>query len=207
MPERQPLSETTGNWRLYAKVSNVEVIARRYFVMNAFDGALTTLGVVIGAYLAGRLDPTVIILAGMSGAIAMAISGFSGAYLTETAERSRKLKRLERAMLNPMDDTVQGQAARFATTITALVDAISPLLASLCILIPFVLAEYGLVQVFLAFYLSIVITLVLLLLLGAYLAYISDESVLKYGSRMLFVGMVTAFACILLALILGGGGI
>jgi len=205
MPESKPRSETRGNWRLYAKVSNVEPIARRYFVISAFDGALTTLGVTIGAYLAGRLDPTVIILAGMSGAMAMTISGFSGAYLTETAERSRKLKRLERAMLNSMDDTVQWEAARFATAVTAIVDAISPLLASLCVLLPFALAEYGVVPISLAFYLSIVITLVLLLLLGAYLAYISDESVLRYGSRMLVVGMATAFACILLALLLGGG--
>ena len=36
----------------YIKISNVGEISRRYFVMNAFDGALTMLGVIIGAHIA-----------------------------------------------------------------------------------------------------------------------------------------------------------
>jgi hypothetical protein len=37
-------------WKRYYKVSETGDITHRYFVMNAFDGVLTMLGVVIGAY-------------------------------------------------------------------------------------------------------------------------------------------------------------
>ena len=43
-------------WKNYSKISGVGAITRRYFVMNAFDGALTMLGVVIGAYISGVIN-------------------------------------------------------------------------------------------------------------------------------------------------------
>jgi len=44
------IKKTLNRWKRYHRVSGVSSITRRYFVMNAFDGALTMLGVVIGAY-------------------------------------------------------------------------------------------------------------------------------------------------------------
>ena len=38
--------------RRYIRISGVAPISRRYFIMNAFDGATTVLGIVIGAYAA-----------------------------------------------------------------------------------------------------------------------------------------------------------
>jgi len=34
----------------YINISGITPISRRYFIMNAFDGATTILGIVIGAY-------------------------------------------------------------------------------------------------------------------------------------------------------------
>jgi len=39
--------------RDYSDITNVGPIVRRYFVIGAFDGALTILGVIIGAYAGG----------------------------------------------------------------------------------------------------------------------------------------------------------
>ncbi|MEW5936424.1 MAG: VIT1/CCC1 transporter family protein [Candidatus Thermoplasmatota archaeon] len=205
MSNSSRLGESLRRWRLYAEVSEVGEIARRYFVMNAFDGALTTLGVVIGAYIAGRLDPLIIILAGLSGAIAMSISGFSGAYLTEAAERGRELKELERALLKPLKDTVQSRATHFATFLTAIVDALSPFLSSLLVLAPFIAAEVLPIPPDVAFYASITMTLIVMVILGSYLARISGQGVLRYGAKMLAVGVITAALCILVAVLLGGG--
>jgi hypothetical protein len=36
----------------YINISGITPISRRYFIMNAFDGATTILGIVIGAYVA-----------------------------------------------------------------------------------------------------------------------------------------------------------
>lgn len=67
-----------------------------------FWRCLTMLGVVIGAYVAKILLPIIIIIAALSGSIAMGISGMSGAYMTEKAERTKELKELERAMVTDL---------------------------------------------------------------------------------------------------------
>ena len=60
--------KTLKRWKKYSEISGVGAISRRYFVMNAFDGALTMLGVVIGAAVSGSLqNSAVIISAGITG--------------------------------------------------------------------------------------------------------------------------------------------
>jgi len=177
--------------RRYIRVSGVWEIARRYFVMNAFDGALTMLGVVVGAYIGGVNDPRFILSAGLAGSIALGVSGISGAYLAEKAERTLKLGKLEEAMLTDLEDTLHGHASRFAPVFTALVNGISPALAAFIILTPFLFASYGMFDMASAFYYSVGITFLLLFALGAYLGKISRQSIVGYGARMIVVGGLT----------------
>ena len=37
--------------RRYIKISGIAPIGRKYFIMNAFDGATTILGIGVGAYV------------------------------------------------------------------------------------------------------------------------------------------------------------
>jgi predicted membrane protein (TIGR00267 family) len=203
MEENATPKKLLARWRLYWAVGECGSVARRYFVMNAFDGALTMLGVVIGSYISGVPDSQFIIAAGLAGALAMGISGVSGAYMTESAERRKRLKELERAMLKPMHDTIHEEAQTFATTVVAIIDGISPAIASICVISPFFLEEAGLIAPELAFFASLTLTLLVLVGLGAYLAKISDESALKYGARMLLVGLLTAGLCIVISLAFG----
>ena len=55
----------------------------------------------------------------LPGSVAMGISGISGAYLAERAERKRDLKKLEMAMLKNLDDTHYARATEFASVIVA----------------------------------------------------------------------------------------
>ena len=82
-------------FRVYLHVTKASGIARRYFVMNGFDGAMTVFGIVLGSWIAGVSKPNIIILAGLGACLAMGISGFSGAYMAEKAERERHLKEME----------------------------------------------------------------------------------------------------------------
>ena len=191
-------------WKRYYKISDVGQISRRYFVMNAFDGALTMLGVVIGAYVAKILLPITIITAALSGSIAMGISGVSGAYMTEKAERTKELKELERAMVTNLKNGVHYKSSQFATVFAALVDGLSPALAAMFVVSPFFLASAQIISAQNAFVACIILTLVLLTILGIYLAKISDESMIRYGIQMLVVGMVTAFLCVMTSILLGG---
>jgi hypothetical protein len=70
-------------------------IARRYLAMNAFDGALTMLGLIFGGLITMQTaNPEVVfdalLLAAVGTSVAMAVSGFSGSYLAESAERDRE---------------------------------------------------------------------------------------------------------------------
>jgi predicted membrane protein (TIGR00267 family) len=204
MPKKK-IKSLLNRWKKYSEISDVGLISRRYFVMNAFDGALTMLGVVIGAYFSGFLRPITIISAGIAGSIAMGSSGLAGAYMTEKAERVKKIKSMENAMLTEIKDGIHRKSNRFATIYASVVDGVTPALAAMAVISPFFVVNFGLISSETAFWLSIVVTLVVLLLLGFYLARISDENMLKYGVQMLVVGLVTAFICFIVALLIGGG--
>lgn len=185
---------------VYLRVTKAHRILRRYFAMNAFDGSMTSLGVVIGAYISHISDPRAVIGVIIVSGIAMAISGFSGTYLTENAERSSSLDELEDAMLVNLDDTIYGQASRFVSIFAAIVDGSAPFIASIPSVVPFFLALYGLIGVGPAFYASIGASLVTLFMLGVFLGRVSRGNVLYSGVKMVVAGVAVA----LLALLLNG---
>lgn len=202
---KKKIKKTINKWKKYSEISGVGAITRRYFVMNAFDGALTMLGVVIGAAVAGYLEnSSVIISAGIAGSIAMGASGMSGAYMTEKAERTKKIKDLEKAMLTDMSNGIHGKSHRFAAVFAAIVDGVSPALAAMIVISPFFISNFGLITAEVAFFSTIGLTLIVLSLLGVYLARISDESMIKYGLQMLLVGIITAALCVATSILLGG---
>ncbi|MGQ4834028.1 MAG: VIT1/CCC1 transporter family protein [Candidatus Asgardarchaeia archaeon] len=199
--KRKRVEEKTSFFKkikMYIEISGVSEIGRRYFVMNAFDGALTMLGIIIGAAMAGNIDPRIIISAGIGGSVAMGVSGFTGAYITERAERLLKLRELEESLGSEIEDTIIEEASSFASIIAALIDGISPALAALVSIIPYVLSSYGLIAVSIAFYSSIAVNLGLLFVLGMFLGRLSKENSLVYAGIMVLVGIVTALLTIFL---------
>ncbi len=182
----------------YLEVSRAHEIARRLFVMNAFDGTLTIMGVVIGAHFSGVTDPRVVIVAGIGGSVAMGISGISGAYLTERAERKRDLKKLETAMLQRMDGTQFARASEFASFVIAFVDGISPAISAAILVIPFLFVPT--IGMDTAFYTSLSLGLAVLFVLGVFLARISDEKPIFSGIQMIIIGIITIIIVSLLAI-------
>ena len=181
----------------YFQITGAQKIIRRYFAMNAFDGAMTSLGVVIGAYLSHINDPRSVIGVIITSGIAMMVSGFSGTYMTESAERSHSLNELEDAMLVNLDDTVYGRAGRFISVFAALVDGSAPFMASIPSVVPFLLVP-GLIDVATAFVVSIGASLFTLFLLGVYLGRISGENILYSGLKMVVSGAAVAIIALLL---------
>ena len=181
----------------YFQVTGAKKIIRRYFAMNAFDGAMTSLGVVIGAYLSQILDPRSVIGVIITSGIAMMVSGFSGTYMTERAERSHSLNELEDAMLVNLDDTVYGRASRFISVFAALVDGSAPFIASIPSVVPFLLVP-GLIDVATAFIAAIGASLFTLFILGVYLGRISGENILYSGLKMVVSGAAVAIIALLL---------
>jgi predicted membrane protein (TIGR00267 family) len=179
------------------EVTQSKEILRRYFAMNAFDGAMTSLGVVIGAYIAVVEDPLDVLNIIILGAIAMAVSGFAGTYMVETAECKNKLNELEES--SPSEAPAYRKAARFVSAFAAVVDGSAPFLASIPCLIPFALAHYTVIGIYPAYYIAVGGALATLFSIGAFLGKVSDSNTLYSGLKMVVAGLIVA----LIALILG----
>lgn len=184
--------------REYSDIANIGEIARRYFAMNAFDGVLTIIGVLMGSYTARVHDTRIVIVTGFSTCIAMGISGLWGAYLTESAERKRDLDDLENHILTDLSNTKIGRASRVAVIVVAVVDGLAPFLAALVVLLPFFFSGL-LADVVFSYYASLGMALVVLFALGAFLGKVSKENLIISGVKMIGAGLVS----ILLSYFLG----
>ncbi len=186
-------------------------IARRYLAMNAFDGALTMLGLILGGLITinpahvaeASLQFNAILLAAAGTSIAMAISGFSGSYLTESAERDREVDELGKAMLADMSDTLYAKATRTTSLVVALVDGASPAIAAFLIIIPLFFVPGGYLGYQTAFYIAIAICMALLFALGLFLGAVSKKNMWAYGAKTLFAGILTAFLMFIISYLTG----
>jgi predicted membrane protein (TIGR00267 family) len=186
-------------------------IARRYLAMNAFDGALTMLGLILGGLLTinpaheveAALQFNAILLAAAGTSIAMAISGFSGSYLTESAERDREVDELGKAMLSDMTDTMYAKATRTTSLVVAIVDGASPAIAAFIIIIPLFFVPGGVLGYQMAFYIAIVICMALLFALGLFLGAVSKQNMWSYGAKTLFAGILTAILMFIISYFTG----
>ena len=193
------LKHTLQQFREYDDIAEIGNIARRYFVMNAFDGTLTIIGVLTGSYVARVESASTVISTGLATSIAMGISGLWGAYFTEAAERKRDLDELENHTLTDLSETRIGRASRVAGVIVAVVDGLAPFLSALVALLPFFFSA-SLGGIYLSYYLSLGIALLSLFGLGAFLGMVSRENIVLWGLRMIGAGLLS----IVLGYVLGG---
>jgi predicted membrane protein (TIGR00267 family) len=184
------LNSLLERFRQFDRLVKFSEIARRYFAMNAFDGILTIIGVLMGNMTAGVDDARVVAITGMSTCVAMGVSGLWGAYLTESAERGRELDELSRVTLKDMSNTRVGRASKKAVVAVAIVDGLSPFLGALIVLIPFFIAGW-LPSIRVAYYTSIGMALLALFGLGVFLGVISRGRLIVSGIRTVTAGLIS----------------
>src|SRR5256712_9305337 len=177
-------------WRELDEVTDLGPIVRRYFVIGAFDGALTILGIVTGAAaltVGGRPGNTGFVLAvSASASIALAVSSVVGAYEAERVEKKLHRHSIERAMLVELSQEHR-TAFRTAALVSAFVHGIAPIIAALIPVVPFLLAGF-----WTAGMASILLTLAFLFALGAYLGSLIRERIVITGLRFVATGLGTA---------------
>jgi predicted membrane protein (TIGR00267 family) len=192
-----PVRRLIKKFEGYNQFVNIGEIARRYFAMNAFDGVLTIIGVLMGNFAAGVEQARIVVTTGLATCVAMGISGLWGAYLTEAAERRRELLELEEYTLSELEDTRIGEASRAAVLIVAVVDGLSPFLAALIVLIPFFVPQLF-PSMDVTYVTAIALALVTLFGLGAFLGRISRRNILVYGFRTVIAGIISIVISLLL---------
>ena len=189
------------NLKAYDNLVGIGEIARRYFAMNAFDGVLTMIGVFMGNLAAGVDKPVIVLTTGLTTSIAMGVSGLWGAYLTETAERQRELDDLSHYTLTDLNNSRIGQASRVAVIIVAVVDGLSPLLAALLVLSPFMIVQFWPANAWpisWVYYTALGLALLTLFGLGMFLGRISRQSLWLFGLKTVMAGVLSILISYLL---------
>jgi predicted membrane protein (TIGR00267 family) len=216
------IKEKIHQWKEYSKMSDLGIIARRKFFNNAFDGALTCAGIVSGIFiifLSGSLtfETQDVLITGFATALAIGISGLWGAFLSEEAERKKKVIDMKKDMAdlehksidlndennknekknNKNSKTIIEKAESFATLVASLVDGAAPVLGSSLPLIPFF---FGVSLTLIHFIFSYIILAGLLVYLGIFLGQISGGGRLRYALHLITAGIVTLIVSILLGI-------
>lgn len=179
-------------FQLLFRISRSNLIARRYFVVNGFDGALTMLGLLMGFYVSNDVVLKMVVAACMGTAIALTVSGISSAYISEAAEKKQELKELEDAMVSDLQESAHGQAARFMPFIVAVINGMAPLFFALIIMTPLGLARWQPGLITHPIETAVVVAFILIFCLGVFIGKISDSFWLWAGLRALLIALITS---------------
>jgi predicted membrane protein (TIGR00267 family) len=169
----------------------VRSISRRYFISNGFDGALTSVGVVVGSFLSGVSDGATVVTVGLGAAVGLGTSGVWSVWEIERAEKQAEIIALEESMLVDLDDTEIQRRARGARLVNAVMSGLGPLLGILLPLAPF-LAEGTVLSMLEATVAGVAVAVALLFAFGAYMGSISKQRWYVAGVRMGMAGVVVA---------------
>ncbi len=179
------LFDALATLKTYYKLSDVEDIARRYFVIGLFDGVLTSLGVITGIWMTKGTKITLLSTILGSG-LALSISSAWGAWEAESHEAEIKRKEMELKLHRSLKGTLIQKLSTFSIAWTSFVHGVAPLIGILLPVIPF-LFSYS----YLSFLLSIIIGFLLLFITGLVMGKISKQNVIVSGLRMVFAGLIT----------------
>jgi predicted membrane protein (TIGR00267 family) len=166
--------------------------ARRAFANNAFDGALTFLGILMGNLVLDEFHPVTVIYIGLSTCLAIGMSGAFGRFLSEWSERKRSLRQMEKDLFTDLSDTSIERKGREKIIMISLIDGISPALAAVIPLAPFFLAQASIIPVSVSIVASVALVFIVLFGLGMFLGKTSEENVFVYGGMTVAVGFITS---------------
>jgi predicted membrane protein (TIGR00267 family) len=185
--------------QLLIRISRSKQIARRYFVVNGFDGALTMLGLLTGFYVAGTTDMQTVLNACVGAAVALGVSGISSAYISESAEKKQELEKLEQAMIADLGDTAHGEAARLMPLVVALVNGMAPFLIAIIIISPVWISVWSQGLPNEPITISALIAFGLIFLLGVFLGRVGGTLWLWSGLKALGVALLTGLLILILS--------
>jgi len=164
----------------------------RYISRGLIDGALSVLGVVLGAAIGG--DVKIIIAAGLGGGIANSLSNIFGALTAERAAVMVDLAKTEEHLVGSdvsLKETKIYERLKKKIFTGGFLDGVFTFIGSIVPILPFFFAP-ATIPLQTAVYLSIAVTLLMLFLLGIYLGKLSKENIIISGAKMAFFGLITA---------------
>ena len=162
------------------------------FIRGFIDGALSTLGVVIGA---SSGNVSIIIAAGTGGAVANGVSNILGAYTASRADRYREMGEIERAMGHKsLRKSILANKIKSETTKRGIVDGLATVIGGMIPVAPYIAG----VDPSSALFVSVGSILGLLFILGLYMGKIEKSDLMLSGIKLVVFGIITAGVVFLL---------
>jgi predicted membrane protein (TIGR00267 family) len=177
---------------------DVGPIFRRFFINTLFDSTFILLGIVVGLAFAGHATPRVIIVTMITGSIALGISTGVSVYEGEKIERERKISKLEKALFMDLSGTKIERTAKTVIVLAALINFSTPIISCIVTMLPFVLADMGVLDIGVASFSSIALALATLYLAGFYMGRFGKRNPLLVGLRMIGFGLIAFIVGLLL---------
>lgn len=171
--------------------------SERSAVRGAIDGCLSVLGVVIGAF---GSDPSLLLSAALSGNFANGMSNLLAAFSSETVLRSTRIGKLERSLLVDLTGTELDREARSGARREAAADALATLIGGMVPIAPFLIFQ-GVA----ALGISIVGSLLLMLIVGAWTGQASREGMLLSALKLVVLAILTVLACLVIHIVVAPG--
>jgi predicted membrane protein (TIGR00267 family) len=167
----------------------------RLAIRGLVDGALSSLGVVIGAAISN--NPTIILSAGLSGATANGFSNILAAFTAEKVGRYKKFQDVERQMIRTLKGTKIEKHLQKKILHGGLIDGALSIVGGIIPVFPFFIM--GVRE---ALILSIGLVTLLAAILGGYTGYFSKENIFYSVIKMVFFTLATAGVCALIIFLL-----
>ncbi len=187
------ISETLNRLRNTLKIEGVGSIIRRFFINTLFDSTFMLLGIIVGSALAVGAGLRVIMVTMLTTSVALGISTGVSVYEAESLEQEKKIDDLEKALFTDLTDTSIQKTAKNTIILATLINFATPLFSCAITITPFVFVAAGILEIWVAGWISVVLALGTLFGAGVYMGRVGQTNPYKKGARMVAFG-VLAFA-------------
>ena len=166
---------------------------RRFFTNTIFDSTFVVLGVVIGSAFSPEPRLSVVLATILTSSFALGISTGVSVYEAESMEQTRRIERMEKALLRSLEDTEIVEMSKMSLLLISFTNFMAPITVCAIALTPFLLL--GETQVRTAAWVSVGVAIGILFTAGALLGRMGGRNPLVKGARMVFAGVIAFAIC------------
>lgn len=166
---------------------------RRFFINTVFDSTFVVLGVIIGSAFSPEPRLSVVITTILTSSFALGISTGVSVHEAESMEQSRRIGRMERALLTSLDDTEIRRLSRISLAIISLTNFIAPIVVCAITISPFLLVAEA--QIRTAAWVSVILAIGILFSTGAMMGRMGKRNPWARGTRMAIAGLAAFAIC------------
>lgn len=175
--------------RKILEIYGLHDIARRYFIINSFDGIILVLSIFLIFFISGYFSRILVIKTVLATSFGASLSGFIGAYFSEISERKHYRKKYERLLLRSLKETIIQRYEKYAAILMSLIEGLSPIIFAILALLPIFLIP----NITLSILFGMLVCIFEIIFIGYFLSNIAGERKIETILKLLFVSIILAF--------------